>query len=65
MTYVLLLFGLLLIGVPIAVGLIIVGLAYVIFGIGMDPLIAAQRVANGIDNFPLLAIPFSCWPPNS
>ena len=58
MTYVLLLFGLLLIGVPIAVCLIIVGLAYVIFGIGMDPLIAAQRVANGIDNFPLLAIPF-------
>ena len=58
MTYILLLFALLLIGTPIAVALIAVGLSFVVFTIQMDPLIAAQRVATGIDSFPLLAIPF-------
>jgi tripartite ATP-independent transporter DctM subunit len=58
MIYVLFLFLLLIIGMPIAVALIAVGLSYVVFTIQMDPLIAAQRVATGIDSFPLLAIPF-------
>lgn len=58
MGYILLLFALLLIGTPIAVALIAVGLSFVILTIQMDPLIAAQRVATGIDSFPLLAIPF-------
>ena len=44
--------------VPIAVGLIGVGLGYLAIGGRIDPLIAAQRVATGIDNFALTAIPF-------
>lgn len=58
MTFVLLLFAMLGLGMPIAIALIIVGLLYVVLVIGMDPLIAAQRVVTGIDSFPLLAIPF-------
>lgn len=58
MTYLILLFLLLIVGMPIAVALIAVGLSYVVFTIQMDPLIAAQRVGTGIDSFPLLAIPF-------
>ena len=58
MISVLTLFALLAAGMPIAIGLIVVGLLYVLLVIGMDPLIAAQRVATGIDSFPLLAIPF-------
>ena len=38
MTYILLLFALLLIGTPIAVALIAVGLSFVVFTIQMDPL---------------------------
>ncbi|XWN33269.1 MAG: TRAP transporter large permease [Devosia sp.] len=44
--------------IPIAVGLIGVGLTYLAAGGRVDPLIAAQRVATGIDNFALTAIPF-------
>jgi tripartite ATP-independent transporter DctM subunit len=58
MLSVLLLFVLLGFGMPIAIALIIVGMLHVVLVIGMDPLIAAQRVATGIDSFPLLAIPF-------
>jgi len=58
MLYFLGLLGLLLLGVPVAIALMAVGLAYILFTIEMDPLIAAQRVATGIDSFPLLAIPF-------
>ncbi len=58
MIFVLMLFALLAAGMPIAIGLIVIGILYVVLVIGMDPLIAAQRVATGIDSFPLLAIPF-------
>lgn len=58
MLYIVLLFLLLAAGMPIAVGMIATGLLYVVLEMGMDPLIAAQRVATGIDSFPLLAIPF-------
>ncbi len=44
--------------VPIAVGLVGVGLGYLAVGGRIDTLIAAQRVATGIDNFALTAIPF-------
>ncbi|MEZ5590633.1 MAG: TRAP transporter large permease [Gammaproteobacteria bacterium] len=58
MLYIILLFLLLAAGMPIAVGMIATGLLYVVLEMAMDPLIAAQRVATGIDSFPLLAIPF-------
>ena len=51
----LVLFGL---GVPIAVGLVVVGLSYLTVEGRIDQLIAAQRIATGIDNFALMAIPF-------
>jgi len=51
-------FGLLLVlGVPIAFGLGIASLVTVLI-IGVPPLIVAQRMANGVNSTPLLAIPF-------
>ena len=58
MTYLLVFLLLLAAGMPIAAVMVVVGLGYVVLVMGMDPLIAAQRVATGIDSFPLLAIPF-------
>jgi tripartite ATP-independent transporter DctM subunit len=44
--------------VPIAVALLAVSLLEVKFGAGIDPIIAAQQTATGIDSFALMAIPF-------
>lgn len=44
-------------GVPIAFGLGIASLATVLV-LGLPPLIVAQRMANGVNSTPLLAIPF-------
>ncbi len=44
--------------VPIAVALLAVSLLEVHFGAGIDPIIAAQQTATGIDSFALMAIPF-------
>lgn len=44
--------------VPIGVGLVAVGLGYLSYSGRVDELIVAQRVATGIDNFALTAIPF-------
>jgi tripartite ATP-independent transporter DctM subunit len=55
-------FGLLLVlfvlAVPIAIGLLVVGLGYLSVSGRVDELIVAQRVATGIDSFALMAIPF-------
>lgn len=48
---------LLVLGVPIAVALGLASLLTV-FNLGLPPLIVAQRMANGINSTPLLAIPF-------
>ena len=48
---------LLVVGVPIAVALGVASLVTV-FNLGLPPLIVAQRMANGINSTPLLAIPF-------
>ncbi|MCB2054675.1 MAG: TRAP transporter large permease [Geminicoccaceae bacterium] len=58
MIWFVLLLLLFLMAVPIAVGLVIVGLGYLSVGGRVDELIVAQRVATGIDNFALMAIPF-------
>lgn len=47
----------LLLGVPIAFGLGIAGLVTILM-LGVPPLIVAQRMANGVNSTPLLAIPF-------
>jgi tripartite ATP-independent transporter DctM subunit len=44
--------------VPIGIGLVIIGLAYLALSTTIDPIIAAQRVATGIDSFAFMAIPF-------
>jgi len=49
--------ALLLIGIPIAIALGLASLLTV-FKLGLPPLIVAQRMANGINATPLLAIPF-------
>ncbi len=58
MTYLVGLFALLLVGTPIGIALLAVGLLFLVLSASIDPLIAAQRVATGIDSFSLLAIPF-------
>lgn len=49
--------ALIILGVPIAVALGIASLLTV-FSLGLPPLIVAQRMANGVNSIPLLAIPF-------
>ncbi len=48
---------LIVLGVPIAVALGLASLLTV-FNLGLPPLIVAQRMANGVNSTPLLAIPF-------
>ncbi len=50
------LFGLMLIGVPVAFGIISSGMVYV-FSTGSSPLILAQRLIFGLNSFTLLAVP--------
>lgn len=49
---------LMLVAVPIAVALLAVSMLEVTFGAQIDPIIAAQQTATGIDSFALMAIPF-------
>ncbi len=58
MIYFVLLLVLFLAAVPIGMGLAATGLGYLLVSERFDPLIAAQRIATGIDNFALTAIPF-------
>ena len=58
MIYAVILFGLLMISMPIGTTLLITGMMFLLLTGIVDPFIAAQRVATGIDSFPLLAIPF-------
>lgn len=50
--------ALLLLGAPIAVALGGASLVYAWFDGGLPPLAVLHRMANGLDSFPLLAIPF-------
>ncbi len=52
------LFGFVFLNIPIAFSLILVTLVMMHFMGAISPLIIAQSVMRGIDNFPLLAIPF-------
>lgn len=52
------LFLLLILGMPVGITLFVVGLSYLHFATEMPLLVAAQRVATGIDSSALLAIPF-------
>jgi len=58
MIYLLLLAGLFIVGMPIGISLLAVGLLYLSFTGQLDLVIAAQRVSTGLDSFSLLAIPF-------
>ncbi|HBT15653.1 MAG TPA: ABC transporter permease, partial [Firmicutes bacterium] len=58
MIYVLILAGLLILGMPIAISLLAVGILYLLLTGQIDLIIAAQRVVTGLDSFALLAIPF-------
>ena len=46
------------IGIPIAFALMMCGLALMFFLDMFDPMLVAQNLINGSDNFTLLAIPF-------
>jgi TRAP-type transport system large permease protein len=52
------LFGFVFLNIPIAFSLILVTMVLMYFMGNISPLIIAQSVMRGIDNFPLLAIPF-------
>ena len=52
------LFGMLLIGVPVAVALAGSSAIFIFFAGTPPPLVVAHRMINGVDSFPLLAVPF-------
>lgn len=54
---ILILFALMLIGVPVAVALGLASLAFVASN-GMPPMIVLANMVNGINSFPLIAVPF-------
>lgn len=58
MFFILIFFILLFFSFPIGISLLICGLLFLFFTGKVDTIIAAQRVATGLDSFPLLAIPF-------
>jgi C4-dicarboxylate transporter DctM subunit len=51
-------FGLMFLGVPIAVCLGVAAMTVIIFGMNVPLIIAAQSMFNGVNSFPLMAIPF-------
>lgn len=53
----LILFGLLIFGVPVAVALAGASALFILFG-DVPAMVVAHRVINGVDSFPLLAVPF-------
>ena len=52
------LLGAMAIGMPIAMALIVCGIALMVHMDFFDAQIIAQNVVNGADSFPLLAVPF-------
>ena len=52
-----LLIALLILGVPVAISLALSSLAYILID-GLPPVLLIHTMVNGIDSFPLLAIPF-------
>ena len=54
---ILLLFALMLVGVPIAAALALASLAFVLVE-GLPPMIVLANMVNGINSFPLIAVPF-------
>ncbi|KJZ15126.1 C4-dicarboxylate ABC transporter [Marinomonas sp. S3726] len=57
-TLIILFFCTLILGVPVAFTMGIAGLVSIIAFDVVNPLIAVQRLFNGIDSFPLMAVPF-------
>lgn len=58
MTYFAALLAMISLAIPIGVAMVAAGLIYLAVTGRVDQIIAAQRVATGIDNFALMAIPF-------
>lgn len=52
------LFGMLIFGVPVAIALAGSSLLYILVGTNTPPMVVAHRMINGVDSFPLLAVPF-------
>ncbi len=52
------LFGMLLFGVPVAVALAGSSAIFIFFNGSPPPMVVAHRMINGVDSFPLLAVPF-------
>jgi tripartite ATP-independent transporter DctM subunit len=52
------LFGLLIFGVPVAIALAGSSLLYILVSGTVPPMVVAHRMINGVDSFPLLAVPF-------
>jgi len=53
-----LLFGLLVLGAPVAVALALSSLVYILVEGRVPDIVVMHRVINGVDSFPLLAVPF-------
>ncbi|MSU91478.1 TRAP transporter large permease subunit [Rhodobacteraceae bacterium 2CG4] len=57
LTLFLLLFALIVLGVPVAIALAGASAAFILSGT-VPPMVVAHRMVNGVDSFPLLAVPF-------
>ena len=57
-TLIILFFGTLFLGVPVAFTMGIAGIVAVLIDGSLNPLVATQRMFAGIDSFPLMAVPF-------
>jgi tripartite ATP-independent transporter DctM subunit len=52
------LFGLIILGLPVAIALAGSSALYVLVSGSVPPMVVAHRMINGVDSFPLLAVPF-------
>ena len=52
------LFGMLILGMPVAVALAGSSAIFILFSGATPPMVVAHRMINGVDSFPLLAVPF-------
>src|SRR5215211_431510 len=52
------LFGLLVLGAPVAVALALSSLIYIVIDGKVPDIVVMHRMINGVDSFPLLAVPF-------
>lgn len=52
--------GLMLVGMPVAVALLVPSIAYLLYN-GFDPVLLVHRMSNSVNSIPLMAVPMFIW----